>query len=192
MDKKISILGINGSPHKNGSTFGMLSEVLDSAKKAGADAEVVNLADINMKPYHGDYEKDPDPETLVFFKKLMGFDGYIFASPVHWLAPSSLMKILIDNMTYLEAPDFPLQGKVAGAVTHCLEDGGFQTASHIASILNNIGLILPPYSVVMRNKNITKNEDTEWMWEDTALLGKNVVKLARLVRNIKNEWGYDS
>ncbi|MBI2023989.1 NAD(P)H-dependent oxidoreductase [Candidatus Giovannonibacteria bacterium] len=190
MAEKISILGINGSPHKDGSTFGMLGEVLDSAKRAGAETEVAHLADLGMEIYHGDYEKEPGANTLKFFEHMRKFDGYVFASPVHWLAPSSLMKILIDNLTYFEAPDFPLQGKVFGVVTHCCEDGGFQAGAHILSVLNNIGLVSPPYGLVLRNRNIERNEDTEWMWQDTALLGKNIVKQIKISKNIKDDWGY--
>ena len=186
----ISILGINGSPHREGDTAKMLREVLESTKKFGAKTEAVNLADINMEVYHGNYDKEPDREAMKFFELMSRFDGYVFASPVHWLATSSLMKILIDNLTYLEAPDFPLQGKVFGVVTHCFEDGGFQAGAQILSVLNNIGMIAPPYAIVLRNKNITKNEDTEWMWSDTALLGKNIVSLCKKLKDSKDEFGY--
>ena len=168
----------------------MLKEVLGSAEKHGAKVKLIHLADYKMKPYHGDYDKKPDKESLRLFKEMMKFDGYVFATPVHWLAPSSLMKILVDNLTYLEAPDFPLQGRGAGVIAHCLEDGGFQAASHLAFILNNIGLISPPYSIVFRNKNLVRNKDTEWMWKDTELLGKNMVMLCEVVKH-KPNWGYD-
>lgn len=191
MAQKISILGINGSPHKNGGTMKMLKEVLGSAQKHGAKIKLIHLADYQMRPYHGNYNKKPDKESLRFFKEMMKFDGYVFATPVHWLAPSSLMKILIDNLTYLEAPDFELEGKVAGVIAHCLEDGGFETASHLSSVLNHMGVISPPYSIFFRNQNIKRNEDTEWMWKDAVLLGKNMVQLVEMIKNSRPNWAYN-
>src|SRR3989344_5067377 len=84
-DKKISILGINGSPHKDGGTVQMLNEALEGAKKHGAEVKMINLFDYNMKLYHGDYDKKPCEESLRLFKEMEKYDGYIFATPAHWL-----------------------------------------------------------------------------------------------------------
>ncbi|KKT29126.1 MAG: NADPH-dependent FMN reductase, partial [Parcubacteria group bacterium GW2011_GWC1_44_10] len=186
---QISILGINGSPRKSGGTVNMLKEVLGEAQKSGAHTKLINLADYKMRPYHGDYDRKPDAETMKIFKEMSRFEGYVFATPVHWLASSSLMKIFIDNLTYLESQNFKLEGKIFGVVAHCWEDGGFQAAAQVASILDHMGLISPPYSIMLRNKNIKRSADTKWMWTDTKLLGKNVVLLCDIVRRNKPNWG---
>src|SRR3989344_4950542 len=161
---QISILGINGSPRKSGGTVNMLKEVLGEAQKSGAHTKLINLADYKMRPYHGDYDRKPDAET---------------------------MKIFNENLTYLESQNFKLEGKIFGVVAHCWEDGGFQAAAQVASILDHMGLISPPYSIMLRNKNIKRSADTKWMWTDTKLLGKNVVLLCDIVRRNKPNWGYD-
>ena len=190
-DKKISILGINGSPHKDGGTVQMLNEALEGAKKHGAEVKLINLFDYNMKLYHGDYDKKPCEESLRLFKEMEKYDGYIFATPVHWLAPSSLMKIFLDNMTYLEVEDFQMEGKVFGVLAHCLEDGAFQAATYLASVFGHMGMVCPPYAAVLRNKNLKTDEDTDYMNKDSALLGKNVVIMVEMLKKEKPVWDYD-
>jgi len=152
---------------------------------------MINLFDYNMKLYHGDYDKKPCEESLRLFKEMEKYDGYIFATPVHWLAPSSLMKIFLDNMTYLEVEDFQMEGKVFGVLAHCLEDGAFQAATYLASVFGHMGMVCPPYAAVLRNKNLKTDEDTDYMNKDSALLGKNVVIMVEMLKKEKPVWDYD-
>ena len=192
MSQKIRILGINGSPRKFGGTVKMLKEVLQAAQKNGATTKLIHLLDYKMKPYHGNYYKKPDREVLRLLDEMEKFDGYVFATPTHWMGPSSLMKILIDNLTYWEMlKNFKLEGKVVGVVTHSELDGGFTVAQNLLGILNTMGAIGPPYAVNTRNKNIKKTKETEWMWTDTKLLGKNIVLLSEMVRKLKPNWDYE-
>lgn len=168
----------------------MLNEALEGAKKHGAETQSIHLFDYNMKLYHGDYNKKPCEESLRLFQEMKKYDGYIFATPVHWLAPSSLMKVFLDNLTYLEVENFAMEGKTFGVVAHCLEDGAFQAASYLASVFCHMGMISPPYATVLRNKNLRTDEDTDYMNKDTFLLGKNVFILAKMLKKENPDWDY--
>lgn len=189
--KKVLVVGINGSPRKTGGTVNMLREALSEAAKFGAETRLIHLLDYKMKPYKGDYSKKPDPKALKVLNEIEGADAIILATPTHWLGPSTLMKMLIDNMTYFETgKGYRLQGKVAGVLAHCWEDGGFGVARDLAAILNTMGCILPPYAINMRNRYLSRNEQTDWMWTDAKLLGKSVVVMAEIIIQMKPDWSY--
>lgn len=44
----MKILGINGSPHKNGNTFKLISEIFRGARENGHQCEVVHLVDLHL------------------------------------------------------------------------------------------------------------------------------------------------
>jgi multimeric flavodoxin WrbA len=188
--EKIFVIGINGSQRKKGGTVNMLKETLKSVEKHGGKSKLIHLLDYKMKPYHGNYYKKPDAESLKILKEIEKADGIVLATPVNWLGPTSLMKIFVDNLTYLEVNGFRLQGKAAGVLTHCWEDGGFGVGSDLAGILNTMGCIMLPYAINMRNKNIRKNKQTDWMWTDAKLLGKNIVVMAEMAKKARPDWSY--
>jgi len=168
----------------------MLEETLESVRIHEGSTKRVDLQDYGMVAYHGDYKRKPDPESLRLFEEIEKADGIILATPVHWLGPSTLMKIFIDNLTYLEVNGSRLQGKVAGVLVHAWEDGAYSAARDLAGILNTMGCILPPYSLNIRNKNLRRNVETVWTWTDAALLGKNMVTMAEMVKQMAPDWTY--
>ena len=189
--KKVLVIGINGSPHKNGDTVKVLKEVLGGVTKNGGITKLLHLADFKMKPYHGFYKRKPDKETLRILKILETADGIVFATPTHWFSPSSLMKLLVDNLTYWEEVEkFKMENKVVGVVAHSWEDGAFTAARDLIGVLNTMGAVVPPYAINMRNKYLKKNQETEWMWNDMELLGKNMVIACEMVQKLKPNWDY--
>jgi len=186
----IFIIGVNGSPRKTGGTVNMLEETFDSVRIHEGRTKRIDLLDFKMMPYHGDYKRKPDQESLRLFDEIEKADGIVLATPVHWLGPSTLMKTFIDNLTFLEVSGFKLQGKVAGVLAHSWEDGAFGTARDLAMILNTMGCILPPYSINIRNKNLRRNIETVWMWTDAALLGKSMVTMAEMIKQMAPDWSY--
>ncbi len=190
MVKKFLIVGVNGSPHKNGHTVGMLKEVLKNVEKYGGRSKIIHLTDYKMKTHHGDYSKKVDNESIKIFDILLKADGIVLATPVHWQGSSSLMKIFVDNLTYLESSNFQLGGKVVGFVAHCEEDGAYHVVSELSGIMNHMGLVTPPFSTVFSNQNIRRNETTEWQWKDTGLLAKNMLLMCKMVEAFKPNWDY--
>lgn len=85
----MKVLGIAGSPRKNGSTTLLVKEALSSAQKEGAETELILLREKDIKPCDGCWScfkagrchiKDDMQEI---YEKLIAADGIIIASPTH-------------------------------------------------------------------------------------------------------------
>src|SRR5258708_4918895 len=139
MPHKPFVLGINGSPHRDGIGSPLLAEALLKAENEGAEIDSVNLVDHIKEIPSADYGKEM-PESLKPLEDVIKrADAIIFSTPVHWFNMSTLMKALLDFMAPLEFPDFPLEGKVAGLIATCDEDGGQQVLSLMAAVLVHYG-----------------------------------------------------
>lgn len=182
------ILGVNGSPHLDGIGSRLLAEALLGAANAGAAVNAVNLIEHITEFPPADYGKEM-PEKLKGLSDLLReADGMIFSTPVHWFNMSALMKALFDFMAPLEYPDFPLEGKVAGLIATCDEDGGQQTLSLMAAPLVHYGFIIPPYGMVYHNNKATEGGEGGWQKKDFRLLGYNVARMCGAVKSCR--WGY--
>ncbi len=115
------IIGIIGSPKKDGNTSYLVETALESAKSAGADTDIINLGSLNIEPCVGcDICKamgecgitDDIKEILEI---MMESDGMIIGSPVYFGSVTSQLKILIDRSRPLRG-SFRLKNKVCGAI----------------------------------------------------------------------------
>lgn len=190
MKLPVKILGISGSPNKTGTCTRLLLQALRAAKKSGAHIEIVHLIDIERTFYKSHYGTEPERDFKRLAKKLLSADGFIFATPVYWMNMSSLMKNLFEKLTVFEINNFKLEGKVAGFITTCEEDGGWKAALDMAGPLDHMGVLFPPYSMVFYNKKFSKRSERGWMKKDIELLGQNVVELCKILKLGQPKWGY--
>jgi len=178
------VLGINGSDHKEGIGSQLLAEALLGAQNAGAEVDFVHLADHITTFPPVDYGKEMPAELKPLSDRIHAADAIVFATPVHWFNMSTRMKALIDFMTPLEYPDFPLVGKVAGFIATCDEDGGQQAISLMAAAMNHCGFLIPPFGMVFHNNKAAGGGEGGWQNTDARLLGRNVVKLANATKRL--------
>ncbi len=179
---KIHILGINGSPHKNGICAKILKSALSQSKREGSETILVHLKDYEKNFFHGNYNTKIPKELASIFRLLKNADGIIFATPVYWFNVSALMKNFIDQLTILELKNFDLEGKVAGFISTTEEDGGLKAILDMAGPLNQMGLLIPPHAMVFYNKRVANKSEHKWMERDAKLLGRNMVKLAGMTK----------
>ncbi len=117
----VKIIGIIGSPRKNGNTAYLVEKALESAKDAGADVESFHLGTMKIEPCNacdickmaGECPKDDDINEIL--SKLQKAHGVIIGSPVYFGNVTSQLKMLIDRSRPLRA-DFKLLDKVGGAI----------------------------------------------------------------------------
>jgi len=118
----MKILGISGSPRKNGVTVAMLDEVLKAAKGDGAEVELYSVSGKNIQPCDGCWGcrgtgkchiKD-DMQEL--YDKMVGADGIIFGTPVYFWGMTAQAKAVMDRTIALNQPDRTLDNKVCGVV----------------------------------------------------------------------------
>lgn len=114
----MKILGISGSPNKNGNNKRAIDKCLSIAEEKGFETEQINLANKDIKSCTDcglckkklDCSIDDDMDKVR--KKLKGADGIIISSPVYFGSVSSQIKKLFDRTLPLRRNGFLLKNKV--------------------------------------------------------------------------------
>ncbi len=125
----MKVLGVCGSPRK-GNTEWMLTKVMDAAREAGAETELVLLRQKDIRLCRGcltcevDHDRKPGvcvikDDMAVLLPKLLEANGIVFGTPVYFYLLSGLLKNFLDRTV----PIWPLlKGKRAAGVA-VAEDG---------------------------------------------------------------------
>ena len=101
----MKVLGISGSPRKEGNSDILLDKALEGAKANGAEVEKIILNDLNIAPIQEEeYENVTkegfsvvDDDMSMIFKKMKEADAIIIASPVFFGSLSAQTKTMIDR-----------------------------------------------------------------------------------------------
>ena len=105
------ILGIVGSPRRNGNTHLLVSKILEGAGETGSSTECVFLRDLNIKECDGCHvcwqgkECSKKDDMNLIYPKLIESDVIVFGTPVYWYGPTALMKGFIDRFVYFNCPE---------------------------------------------------------------------------------------
>ncbi|MBD3255306.1 MAG: hypothetical protein GF383_09450 [Candidatus Lokiarchaeota archaeon] len=129
------ILGIMGSPRKNGNTHTLISKVFEGAIQQGAETEMVLLSYMNINECDGCHvcwkgEKcNKNDDMNLIYPKIIDSDIVIFGTPVYWYAPTGLMKLLIDRLVFFNSSKnrAKIKGK-KGVLVVPFEEEGIDTA----------------------------------------------------------------
>ncbi len=105
------ILGIIGSPRRNGNTHVLVSKIVDGAEKQGFEKELVFLNDLKIEECNGCHscwktEKcvKRDDMSNNLYQKIIESSVIVFGTPVYWYGPTALMKGFIDRFVYFNSP----------------------------------------------------------------------------------------
>ncbi len=125
----MNILGIAGSPRKEGNTDLLLNEALRSASECGGNTEKVYLDDLEIRPCKacmvckskGRCVVQDDMQDLI--PKLQQAKVVIIATPVYWFSCSAQVKAFIDRWFSLIGPDYSsqMQGKKGALIAACAQ-----------------------------------------------------------------------
>jgi len=104
------ILGVVGSPRRNGNTHILVSRILEGAKEAGAAAEILLLNGLSIAECDGCHvcwegkgcSKSDDMSDI--YQKIIEGDVIVFGTPVYWYGPTALMKGFMDRFVYFNCP----------------------------------------------------------------------------------------
>ena len=105
MSKSVSkrILGITGSPRRNGNTEILVDEVLAGAEEAGAQAEKVILNELEIAPCQGCFLCKEDGECVQqddmseLLNKLQQNSVWVLGTPIYWWGPTAQFKAFLDR-----------------------------------------------------------------------------------------------
>ena len=127
----MKLLLINGSPHKNGTTYAALSEVARVLKEEGVDSEIIHVGHLPIRGCLACYSCSKEGKCIIddevnrvagLFKES---DGIIVGSPVHYAAPSGTLICFLDRLFY--STRFDKKTKIGASVV-CARRGGCTAA----------------------------------------------------------------
>jgi len=199
--KEIYILGINGSPRNYGGTYKLLKIALKAAENEGAKVRMYNLYEMDIKPCIGclcdiqeacRYPCVIDDDMNRLYKDILAADGLIIATPIFWYSPSGPTKNFIDRLTVFENMIFItgrswVEGKVCGLIAVGNDSGSIMVLSNLMITLNSMGFIIPPFAIAYYTEmgDVLEKDSTVY---DAYNVGRNVVLMARIVREFKSVW----
>jgi len=139
----MKVVGINGSPHKNGNTALLVQAVFGELEKKGIETEIVNIA---LKPVRGcagcmkcyknqnrrcAFDDDVINEAI---RKMAEADGFILGSPTYFTDVTAEMKALLDRAGMVSLANGGIFKYKAGGCVVAVRRGGaihaFDTMNH--------------------------------------------------------------
>ncbi|OGW78034.1 MAG: hypothetical protein A3I73_06110 [Omnitrophica bacterium RIFCSPLOWO2_02_FULL_45_16] len=115
----MKILGISGSPKKEGFTNLLLNEALDGARAGGAGTDKIILNDLDFKPCQACGGCDEtgvcvlSDDMRAVYEKLEHADGFIIASPIYFGTVTAQLKAMIDRCQSLWVKKYILKKGMA-------------------------------------------------------------------------------
>ena len=122
----VLVIGIVGSPRRGGNTELVVKNALKAAEKAGAETDIIRLAEKRVEPCTACEACAKTGECIInddfmeVFDKMAKADGLLFASPSYFESMSPQMKALLDRTGYYNSSAkgrTVFDGKVAGAMS---------------------------------------------------------------------------
>ncbi len=112
------VLGVSGSPRRNGNTELLLKELLNGAESSGLEVELIILSELSISPCTSCDSCQKDGQCVInddmqlMYGKLLEADYVVFASPVYFKGVSAQMKALIDRCQALWSRKYILKQKL--------------------------------------------------------------------------------
>ena len=159
-DRKIRILGIVGSPRKNGNTHLLVSRILEGAIAAGAVGDILFLRKLTIRECDGCHrcwkgrQCSKHDDMIGVYDQIIASDVIVFGTPVYWYGPTALMKGLLDRLVYFNCPENRAKIKGKSAILAVpFEENSLATADPVVAMfekglqyleMNLIGRVLAP------------------------------------------------
>lgn len=105
------VLGVIGSPRRNGNTHVLVTKILDGAQAAGAAVETVFLQDLEIRACDGCHvcwktgQCSKKDDMAALYHKIAESDILVLGTPVYWYGPTALMKGFLDRFVYFNSPE---------------------------------------------------------------------------------------
>lgn len=148
--RKMKVLLVNGSPHKEGCTYTALSEVSATLSKNGIETDFFwigteplagcigcNACKSTGKCFRNDVVNE-------FIDKIDDYDGFVFGSPVHFGTVAGAMMSFLDRAFYVGAIQHPkIMGKPGAAIVSCRREGSTATLDQLNKYIigNNMPMV---------------------------------------------------
>lgn len=187
------ILGITGSPRKNGNTEILMNEVLKVVRESGGETETFLMSEKEVAPCDacgtcfevGSCVVQDDMQEL--YEMLERADAVVFGSPVYFGSVSAQMKAVMDRMFALLSRR-ALKDKIAGAFVVTRRVGAVQARSLLYAFCIAQGMIVAGGAIGYGREpgdvltGVGGGIDMSAM-DEARMLGSNIVRMVRRLAN---------
>lgn len=146
----MKVVGIVGSPRKNGNTEMLTAHTLKAIAEEGLDTELIPLAGLDIGPCDAcdvcrKEERCPIEDDLFpIYLKMKAADGIILASPVYFGSATAQIKGLMDRTGILARRHGDLfRGKVGGPLVVARRAGHNFTVAQLTFWFQILGMVVP-------------------------------------------------
>lgn len=142
---KPKIIALAGSLRKDSFNQKLINEAVRYAKEAGAEVEMIKLADLNLPMFDEDIEAQGTPAGAQLLKdKLRAADGILLASPEYNGSITAVLKNAIDWASRTEQGATPAFANKVTALYAASPGGlgGLRGLNHVRDILSGIGSLV--------------------------------------------------
>jgi NAD(P)H-dependent FMN reductase len=157
MADQVRILAFAGSTREASFNKRLLAIAAAGARAAGASVTLIDLRDFSLPLYDGDLEaaEGPPAEATRLRGLMLGHGGFLIASPEYNSGMSGVLKNAFDWVSRPAGDEpklAPFSGKVAAIMAASGGGlGGLRGLVHLRMILGNIGTIVLPGQLAVRN-----------------------------------------
>lgn len=191
----MKVLGINGSPRKNGNTSILIKTVFDELMKEGIEIELIQLSENKIEGCRAcrACHKNRNKQCVItddFFneclEKMIASDGIILGSPVYSAGVTSQMKALIDRASMVLAGNKGLlKYKVGASVVAARRGGAISAFDTLNNFMYSKEMILAGssyWNMVYGNAVGEVEHDHEGI-ENMKNLGQNMAWISKRIYN---------
>jgi multimeric flavodoxin WrbA len=146
----MKVIGIVGSPRKNGNTELLTAHALKAIAEEGLDTELIRLANLNIRPCNAcmvcqkGERCSIDDDLFPIYLKMKEADGIILATPVYFGSATALIKALMERAGYISRwSGDPFRGKVGGALVVARRAGQNFTLAQLTFWFQILGFFVP-------------------------------------------------
>jgi multimeric flavodoxin WrbA len=143
----VQILGIVCSPRKNSNTGILIAETLETARKLGAETQVISVAGKQISPCdacescHKTRKCRINDDMQAIYAQMLQADAIILGAPVYYWDICAQAKAVIDR-TYIFRPRRELRNKVGAAVVVAGQAGASLSFNNIIGFFNMQKMVL--------------------------------------------------
>ncbi|MFB0556448.1 MAG: flavodoxin family protein [Dehalococcoidia bacterium] len=184
----MKVIGIVGSPRKNGNTELLTKHTLKAISEEGVDTEVIRLAGLEIKPCNACMackEKEIcsiKDDLFPIYLRMKEAEGIILASPVYYSSATALIKALMERVGYIARWNGePFHGKVGGPLVVARRSGQNFTIAQLTFWFQILGFFIPGstyWNIAIGEEKGEVEQDEEGL-ETAWNFGKNMAFLIK-------------
>ena len=188
----MKVILVNGSPHKESTTYAALSEVAKTLGENGIDTEIFWLGTKPISGCLGCAGCKTTKRCVIndvvneFLEKAKEADGFIFGTPVHYASASGAITSFMDRAFYLKGNIFA--GKPAATVVCCRRGGASAAFDQINKYYPISGMPMVPsqYWNSVHGINAEQAQLDEEGMQTMRTLGNNMAWMLKCIEAGKN------